>query len=125
MDEGIKLNSGLMLRMVQAFNDGDVSTLDSLVSVSYVDHQGIGGSKMYGRSGFAEVVRIARDARPRLRVDIEKLVVNGDTVEAELFWYELGDSQGPESEDPYQKRSNEIVRFEGGLAVEHWGERIE
>ncbi len=125
MEDIERLNIGLMRRMVQVFNDGDVSTLDSLVSDSYIDHQGIGGSKMYGPDGFAEVVRVARAAHPRLRVDIRRLIVNGDTVEAELFWDEFGPLRGSGSRKPYQRRTNEVVRFEGGLAVEHWGERIE
>lgn len=124
MDDLEKLNIEIMRRMVQAFNDGDISTLDSLVSDDYIDHQGIGGSKMYGPEGVAEVVRIARAARPRLRVDIRHLIANGDTVEAELFWYEIGEVRDSGSGDIYEKRTMEVVRCENGRAVEHWGERI-
>lgn len=125
MDDIEKLNSKIMRRMVQVFNDGDVSTLDSWVSDKYIDHQGIGTSKMYGPEGFAEVVRIGRAAHPRRRVDIRHLIANGNTVETELFWYEIGEVRDSESGQVYQKRTFEVVRFESGRAVEHWGERIE
>ena len=114
-----------MRRMVKAFNDGDVSEVGAFISVRYVDHQGIGGAAMEGPIGFAEVVMISRKAHPNLRVDINKLAVHGDTVEAELFWYELDPARVSDSVNRYQKRTREIVRFEDGLAVEHWGERID
>ena len=124
MEDRERQDGELMRRMVEAFNTGDLSSVDSLVSASYVDHQGIGGSEIYGPGGFAEVVRSARQAHPRLRVDILELTVKGDTVEARLFWYEPGQAQGSNFPTPHERRTIEIVRFACGLAVEHWGEQL-
>ena len=120
-------NSRLMRRMVDAFNSGDVSALDSLVSPNYVDHQGINGSEIFGQDGFASVVRLARGSHPGLRVVIEELTASGDTVCARLLWFETGLSQSSSSGEAHftQWRTLETVRFVGGLAVEHWGESLD
>ena len=119
-------HSGLMRRMVETFNTGDVSALDSLISLNYVDHQGIGGSEVFGPDGFANVVTSARQSHPGLRVVIQELTVAGDTVEAQLIWFEPGPTRSASSETvpETQRRTAETVRFAGGLAVEHWGERL-
>ena len=77
-----------MRRMVEAFNTGDLTDVNQIVSARYVDHQGIGGSEMFGPEGFSEVVRLFRHAHPWLRVEIEKLAANSDTVQFQLFWSE-------------------------------------
>lgn len=116
-----------MRRMVETFNTGDVSTLELLVSPSYVDHQGIGGSEVYGPDGFASVVMLARHSHPGLRVLIEELTVAGDTVHARLAWFEPEPTPDSSSNagDVTQRRTAETVRFSDGLAVEHWGERLD
>ena len=119
-------HSRLMRRMVETFNTGDVSTLESLVSPNYVDHQGIGGSEVYGPDGFANVVMLARRSHPGLRVVIQELTVAGDTVQAQLVWFEPEPtwSPSPETAQEMQRRTAETVRFADGLAVEHWGKRL-
>lgn len=114
-----------MRRMVDAFNNGDLSTVESFVSPHYVDHQGIGGSKIYGAKGFAEVVRSFRQARPRLKVTIEALATNGDFVEAKLFWCEPNPMPISDSQNAYEKRTIETIRVADNQAVEHWGRRID
>ena len=120
-------NSRLVRRMVDAFNTGDVSALDSLVSPDYVDHQGINGSEMFGQNGFASVVRLTRGSHPGLRVVIEELTASWDNVNARLLWFETGLSQSSSSGEAHftQRRTLETVRFVGGLAVEHWGESLD
>ena len=114
----------LMRRMVDVFNTGDLSDLERLIAHGYVDHQGLRGVKVFGPEGFATVVTLARRRRPRLRVEIEELAVDGDTVTARLMWTEpeVGERSGGAPDPP--RRTVEVVRFSGGLAVEHWGERL-
>ena len=109
--------------MVDAFNTGDLSALDSVVSPYYVDHQGIDGSEMFGQDGFASVVKFARGSHPGLRVTIQELEASGDTVNAHLTWFETEPAQRPGLLEPAptQRRTMETVRFADGLAIEHWG----
>ena len=125
MSDAERSNSQLMRRMVDMFNTGDLPTVESPVSPDYIDHQGIGGSKMYGPKGFADVVTQFRQARPRLRVTVETLTANGDHVEAKLFWCEPGPIDTSDSRCAYEKRTIEIVRFANGQAVEHWGRQLD
>ena len=116
-----------MRRMVETFNTGDTSTLQSLVSPDYVDHQGIGGSEVYGPDGFANVVMSARQSHPGLRVIIQELTVAGDIVQAQLVWFESEptESSSLNAMRETQRKTAETVRFADGLAVEHWGERLD
>lgn len=113
-----------MRRMVDVFNTGDLSDLESLIAPGYVDHQGLRGVKVFGPDGFSSVVTLARRRRPRLRVEIEELAVDGDTATAWLTWTEpeAGLRSGAAPDPP--RRTVDVVRFAGGLAVEHWGERL-
>ncbi len=106
-----------MRRIVEVFNTGDVSSLDSLVSPKYVDHQGIGGSKIFGTSGFASLVTRARQGHPLLRVEILEISVDGDRVTARLIW--------TEADYDASRQTIDTIRFSDGLAVEHWGERLD
>ena len=118
-------NSRIMRRMVDAFNTGDLSTVESLVSPNYVDHQGIGGSKIHGPKGFADMVESFRQARPHLNVTIEELTANGDYVEAKLFWSEPNPMPSSDLQHPYEKRTIELIRVADNQAIEHWGQRID
>ena len=120
-------NGEVMRRMVEVFNTGDLSVVDSLVSPDYVDHQGIDGVERFGADGFSNVVTLARRAHPRLRVEVQELTVNGDRVVARLIWFESELVQNSTSKKSYEAHrwTIETVRFAGGQAVEHWGERLD
>ena len=120
-------NGEVMRRMVEVFNTGDLSVVDSLVSPDYVDHQGIDGVERFGADGFSNVVTLARRAHPRLRVEVQELTINGDRVVARLIWFESELVQNSTSKKSYEvhRRTIETVRFAGGQAVEHWGERLD
>ena len=120
-------NGEVMRRMVEVFNTGDLSVVDSLVSPDYVDHQGIDGVERFGADGFSNVVTLARRAHPRLRVEVQELTINGDRVVARLIWFESELVQKSTSKKSYEvhRRTIETVRFAGGQAVEHWGERLD
>ena len=119
-------NSELMRRMVEVFNTGDTSAVELVVSPNYVDHQGIGGAEVFGADGFANVVTLARQAHPQLRVEIQELNTEGDKVTARLVWSQPGaeSSPIPKRVPETQRQTIENVRFANGLAVEHWGERL-
>lgn len=115
-------NGEQMRLMVKFFNTGDLSELTSVVATDYVDHQGVGQGPLLGADGFAGVVRLSRDRHPELSVDIDELHVVGDVVVAKLNWSEPTPSEGDYAT---YRRTIEVVRFAEGLAVEHWGTRLD
>jgi len=72
------------------------------------------------KAGLAEV----RAAFPDLRLDVEKLVEEGDTVSG-LFWMSgthLGPFMGaPATGRTFRVRASDVVRMREGRIVEHWG----
>ena len=114
-------NGEQMRRMVDFFNMGELSELASVVATDYIDHQGVGGGPLGGPDGFAGVVELSRERHPELSVDIDELHVLGDVVVAKLSWREPDRSGACAT----YRRTIEVVRFAEGLAVEHWGARLD
>ncbi len=107
-----------MEAMVAMFNTGDLSDVEAAVHTDYVDHQGLDGEPVQGVAGFARVVFAARGRYQSLRVTIEALIEESERVAARLRW------QGVRiSGEVVDRETLEIVRIEGGKAVEHWGGR--
>lgn len=98
------------------FSTADLSGVDSIIAVGYIDHQGLEGIEIRGPEGFSRVVRAARSALPDLQVDIEDLIAEGDRVVARLRW------RGTQSTgERIERETIDIVRVANGQAVEHWG----
>ena len=110
--------SAVMRAMVAAFNTGDVYDAAAAVHVDYVDHQGLGGAPMRGPTGFAAVVAAARSGYEELEVTIEDLIEDGDRAAARLRWSGIRSSG-----TRVDRETLEIIRVEGGKAIEHWGGR--
>ncbi len=103
-------------RMVAAFATGDTHDCHEYVSASYLDHQGRGGVPLHGPDGFQQVVRAAhRSTTPQLLV--EDVITNETRAVARIRWLFAPPGQG----DPVERETIEIIRVEGGEAVEHWG----
>ena len=105
-------------KIVEAFSTGDLSRVESLFALDYVDHQGLGGHEMIGPSGFSDVVRAARTGYVDLAVRIDDLIAEGDKVVARLHWRGVRPAG-----EIVERETIEILRFVAGRAVEHWGAR--
>lgn len=108
--------ASVMRRMVEAFATGDAHDCDAYVSAAYLDHQGRRGMPLNGPEGFRQVVRAANwDTTPQL--SIEDLVTDETRAVARIRWR----FTPPDGGDLVERETIEIVRVEGGQAVEHWG----
>lgn len=106
----------VMRRMVTAFASGDAHDCHEYVSASYLDHQGRRGVPLHGPDGFRQVVRAAhRSTAPE--VIIEDMISDDTRAVARVRWRFTpgGEVKGVERE------TIEMIRVDGGLAVEHWG----
>ena len=102
--------------MVAAIATGDTHDCHEYVSASYLDHQGRGGVPLHGPDGFQQVVRAAhRSTTPHLLV--EDLITDETRAVARIRWRFAPSDRG----DHVERETIEIIRVEGGQAVEHWG----
>jgi predicted SnoaL-like aldol condensation-catalyzing enzyme len=109
----------VMRKMVEMFASGDLTTLDSVVSTDYIDHQGVNGIEIHGRDGFGDLVRAVHTPHgTALRVTVEELIGEGDRAAARLRWQHTGEDGGV-----VERETIDIIRSAKGLAVEHWGAR--
>lgn len=102
--------------MIAAFATGRTHDCHEYISPSYFDHQGRRGTPLRGPDGFQQVVHAAhRTATPDL--SIEDLIANETRAVARIRWRFTSPHHGEVTE----RETIDIVRVEGGQAIEHWG----
>lgn len=106
----------ILQAMLEMFETGDTTSVASVVSASYVDHQGVGQGEVIGGEGFASVVEVARRGLAALTVRVLDVVADDSRAAARLHWTATLESGLQVSRDTL-----EIVRVNDGLAIEHWG----
>jgi predicted ester cyclase len=111
----------------RAFNQGDLSVLDDLVSPDFVEHQfetsnhpgTPSGSRVVG-----SIVTQLRRGAADFHLEIQDAVVSGDTVWVRLrgTGTDTGGQVGqPPTSRPFEITVIDVARFEDGQMVEHWG----
>ena len=90
-----------------------------MISPAYVDHQGLRGRELRGPAGFRQVVEAARGWFSGLEVTVQDLVAEPDRVALRLRW--RGTTPSGEA---VTRETLELLHFEDGLAVEHWGAEL-
>ena len=109
-------NKSTTKKIIESFNTGDVSAVNLLFSPDYVDHQRPSWMSFTGSVEFKEIVKLARKSLPNLKVSIEDMIAENDTVVVRLQWHS-NNSTGKKIE----RETIDILRFANGQAVEHWG----
>jgi predicted ester cyclase len=108
----------------EGFSQGHLDVCDELIADEIVEHQDYGPGHAPGAAGVKAVVTSLRRAFSDFRLEIEDLVVAGDTV-----WTRnvaTGTNDGPYMGHPPSGRKFRIYVFDvlrvvGGCVVEHWG----
>jgi predicted ester cyclase len=104
----------------EAFNTGSFASLDSLFKPGYVEHQ-------YGLhtdvEGLKNDIAFLRRAFPDFHLTIERLVADGEYVWMHMTarGTNLGGLVGPANGKTFEVTVFDLLRFEDGLIVEHWG----
>lgn len=115
-------NKALLLRLIEeGFNKGDLSVVDEIMAKDSEEHQR-GNSD--GAEGTKEVIETLRSWFPDFHMHAEDLAVVGDKVWARFV--ASGTNLGPFMGNSATGRKMtidviDIVRFQGGKIVEHWG----
>jgi len=106
------------------FSQGHLEVCDELIADEIVEHQDYGPSHPPGAAGAKAVITSLRRAFSDFKLEIEDLVVAGDTV-----WIRnvaTGTHDGPYTGHPPTGRTFriyvfDVLRVRGGRIVEHWG----
>jgi predicted ester cyclase len=112
----------------EVFNQGKIDAADTYIAVDAVDHQAPPGQPQ-GLAGFKQMVTGMRTAFPDLHVTLDDVIAEGDKVviRSTLHGTQKGElrmgpnSTLPATEKPVTITGIDIVRFQGGKMVEHWG----
>jgi predicted ester cyclase len=126
-EEGFEMafhdNERLYRRLIdEVFNQGHLDVADEIIAPECVEHQrgGLGD----GPEGAKRTAKVLRSAFPDFTLTIEDLVVDGDKVWARQRGggTNLGNFFGfPPSGKTAYIEVYDVVRFEHGKMVDHWG----
>jgi predicted ester cyclase len=116
-------NKATVRRYIEkAWNDADLSAVDSLVAANYRRHQG--GRVRSGRDALKRQIEASHGAFKNHRLDIEELIGEGDKVVARLTVLGTDEGRGLLGEAPTGRSvrfsSTGIYRLDGGLIAESW-----
>jgi predicted ester cyclase len=118
-------NKATLMKIYQAFENGNADELDNNIANDVVDHaMDTAMTKKQGLEGVKDYLRANHKAFPDTKFKINAMVASGDTV---ICYYTFtGTNSGPMMGMPATNKSVksdgvDIVVFKDGKAVEHWG----
>jgi steroid delta-isomerase-like uncharacterized protein len=119
-----ELKTSILNAFMDAFNNGNLSALDTICSPDMVDHSTAASpNHSYNLESFKARVNGHRLGIPDLRFSIMNLIIEGDLV---AFQWEMdGTNTGPymgrpASGNPIRIVGMNLERLENGKIVEHW-----
>jgi steroid delta-isomerase-like uncharacterized protein len=128
MMEGKKVaseqNKELYRRFIEeCFTGGNLDLIDEMVAADGVDHQAPPGTAQ-GPEGLKQFLSMFRSAFPDLQATVDQVIAEGDTIAARFTM--SGTHQGeffgiPPTGKRMEITGIDVVRFENGKMVEHWG----
>jgi len=116
-------NEATMRRTYELLSAGDVDGFGQLLSDEFVEHEELPGLSP-GKDGVLELFRAYGVAFPDLRMEVLDLLASGDKTVARVkaTGTQEGEFMGlPPSGRAVEVQLIDIMRFEDGLVVEHWG----
>jgi steroid delta-isomerase-like uncharacterized protein len=119
-----ELKTRMLHAFMDAFNNGNLSALDTICAPHMVDHSTVAApNQAYNLESFKARVNGHRVGMPDLRFSITNLIIEGDL--ASFQWEMNGTNTGPYMGRPASGNPLRIVgmnmeRLEDGRIVEHW-----
>ena len=117
-------NVEVVKKIMTMFESGNFDGLESLMAENAVDHQTMPGIEATGREGFKAMVTAMRTAFPDIHSHVDDIIDAGDKVviRSTMHGTNTGEMMGmPPTGKSITAQSIDIIRFENGMAVEHWG----
>lgn len=116
-------NTAHCKRFYAEINKGNLAIIDELVSDKFVEHEEFPGLAS-GKEGLRQFFTMMRAAFPDLTFDVDFYMADGDKVAAYLTLRgtHKGEFMGMKpTGNTMSVKTIDIIRLEGGKAVEHWG----
>lgn len=114
----------MVLRMYdEVMNQGKLEVVDELVTEDFLEHEAFPGLPP-GREGVKAAMAMFRTGFPDLHMEAESVVASGEMVAARstLTGTHEGEFMGiPATGKSVRVAVMDFLRFENGLAAEHWG----
>jgi steroid delta-isomerase-like uncharacterized protein len=107
----------------ECFTGGNLALVDEMIAADAVDHQAPPGTAQ-GAEGLKQFLSMFRSAFPDLQATVDQVIAEGDTIAARFTM--SGTHQGeffgiPPTGKRMEITGIDVVRFENGKIVEHWG----
>jgi steroid delta-isomerase-like uncharacterized protein len=116
-------NKALVQRFYQeVFTQGQIMVADEICSAHYVDHDPTNPAGTL--AGLKQTALEMRRAFPDVRWTVDDLIAEGDKIAARVTMHgtQQGDLMGiPATGRSVTANNFDIIRFEDGKVVEHWG----
>ena len=109
-------NRAILQKIVEILNMGDLSEVDLIFSLDYIDHQKPPEMDIDGPDEFKQIVMNVRQSGLELKVTIEDLITEGDKVVGRLQW-NITDQSGKS----IKRETIDILRFVNSQVAEHCG----
>jgi len=104
--------------VVKAFETGDVSGLDNVISADFVDHTDMGDKK--GVDSLKSMVNFVHTNFKDMKVETVKELADDNYVMSWLKYTGTSDGKMMMPAGPYDLDAIETTKFQDGKAVEHW-----
>lgn len=104
--------------VMNAFQTGDVSGLDSVIADDFIDHTDMGDKK--GKDSLKAMVKFVHDNFKDMKTDKVRDVADGDYVYTWVTYSGTSDGTMGMPKGPYKMSMIELAKFRDGKAVEHW-----
>ena len=104
--------------VMNAFQTGDASGLDSVIADDFIDHTDRGDKK--GKDSLKAMVKFVHDNFKDMKTDKIRDVADGDYVYSWVTYSGTSDGSMGMPKGPYKMSMIELAKFRDGKAVEHW-----
>lgn len=104
--------------IMKAFQTGDVSGIDSVLSDDYIDHTDRGDIK--GRDSLKAMVKFVHANFKDMKTEKVRDVADGDFVYSWMRYTGTSDGTMGMPKGPYDIEAIEAAKYKDGKAVEHW-----
>jgi predicted ester cyclase len=119
MSERTKKNLKANQTVLDAFQSGDVSKIDSVVADDFVDHTDRGD---WNRDSLKSMIKMMHGSGNDMKFELKKELADDDYVMAWYLFSGTSDGSMGMPAGPYSMNSIEVSRYnQDSKIVEHWG----
>jgi predicted SnoaL-like aldol condensation-catalyzing enzyme len=104
--------------IMKAFQTGDVSGIDSVVSDDFIDHTDRGDMK--GRDSLKAMVNWVHANMKDMKTEKVREVADGDFVYSWMRYTGTSNGTMGMPNGPYDMQALEVAKYKDGKAIEHW-----